>query len=111
MSTRFLRSSYQNLEEAVKDITVVANSHLRDDAQPERWNIISAIDCRVPSANPATLATFTGGIQTYSFISNATNELHMVFELPATWKQGTPLVPILSWANASGGAGSVLWGL
>jgi hypothetical protein len=109
MSNRFLKGNYIDHNEAVRDVTAVVNSVVRDDAQPERWNPI--FPQLFLSSSPATLNNLQGGVLAYSFISNSINQIYATVELPATYKQGTPIVPVLSWVNAAAGAGSVLWRL
>jgi hypothetical protein len=94
VSLRQLKGAYATPEEAIRDAAAVVSSIMRDDALPERWNPLPAT-LRLDSS-PPTLAAFKGTTLAYSFVSD-------------TWKQGTPIVPVLSWANASGGAGSVVW--
>jgi hypothetical protein len=109
MSNRFLKGNYKDPNEAVRDVTAVVNSVVRDDAQPERWNpVFPSLYTR---NSPPALAAFKGTTEAWSFVSDSVNQVHMICELPATWKQGTPIVPVLSWANASGAAGSVVWRL
>jgi hypothetical protein len=106
---RVLKNAYNSLADTARDVATVVNSLVRDDAQPERWNPLPAtIEV---SGSPPTLSTFKGTTLAYSFVSDSVNQVYVFAELPATWKQGTPIVPVLSWANASGGAGSVLWRL
>lgn len=111
MSTRFLRTSYRDLEEAVKDISTVANSHLRDDAQPERWEVLRT----TPVVNAATtpgLDVFKNGIRTWAFNETTTEELYYMLSLPHAYKEGTSLKPVVSWApSTAGGTGGVKWGL
>lgn len=111
MSTRYLRSSYRDLSEAVKDITTVANSHLRDDAQPERWEVWNA----VPILNAATAPgfdAFKGGLRTWAFNETTTEELYYVLSVPHAYKEGTAIKPVVSWApSTAGGTGGVKWGL
>jgi hypothetical protein len=110
MSNRFLKGNYKDSNEAVRDVTAVVNSVVRDDAQPERWNVLIP-DVMPLNASPPTFSVFKNGVGAFSFVSDSVNQLYMTAELPSTWKQGTPIVPVLSWANASGGAGSVVWRL
>jgi hypothetical protein len=107
VSLRQLKGAYATPEEAIRDAAAVVSSIMRDDALPERWNPLPAT-LRLDTS-PPTLAAFKGTTLAYSFVSDSVNQVYVFAELPATWKQGTPIVPVLSWANASGGAGSVVW--
>jgi hypothetical protein len=109
MSTRFFKGNYANLNEAVRDVATIGNSILRDDAQPERWNPVPATP--ILGSSPPTLSAFKGTTAAYSFVSDSVNQVYALVKLPNTYKQGTPIVPVVSWANASGGAGSVVWRL
>ena len=107
--TSFLKAKDSSQVDATRETTRAVNHILRDDAMPERWNLV------LPSlslgTSPPSVAAFKGTVATYSFVSDSVNQVYASLELPATYKQGTPIVPVVSWANASGAAGSVLWRL
>jgi hypothetical protein len=109
MSIRYLSDKFRDWAEAVRNISQVVNSHLRDDAQPERWDIVNGIG--IPSSAPPVLSTFKGNTAAYFFASNSENVIYYSFELPRTYKEGTAVKPVLSWSTISVSSGSVKWQL